>query len=330
MRWSPVVRLFASLTAMVLAFLAQPASARRTVFDTWGFMYLGDQYCSPNECNAFSTPFSVQIGGTSYNTFYANSNGTLSFGSIWSPYLAQQTQLVLDPFGDPIPNPYLVSWPPEIQTNLSAYPVPIFSPNFADGPGFDNVDTPMLGVSDGNFVAQVLIGANSFTVSWYPCDHPQACGLDSVDAALNTAFDPFAAGDDISFVSYLMLWSTCTNNLGGCTPEEDFASGRQNFIDARTNFFPIYTMTLTNLTNGFQVDFSYNQGTTGQVGTYGYSLPIGSHQVTGPLTNQSYFFSSLGPLNYVPEPASWMTMLLGFGTIGMAVRRKRKLQALAA
>jgi hypothetical protein len=32
-------------------------------------------------------------------------------------------------------------------------------------------------------------------------------------------------------------------------------------------------------------------------------------------------------LRLVPEPATWMTMLLGFGLVGMATRRRRRLAA---
>lgn len=309
MRWSRVVRFFASLAIVVTAFAAQPAAARRTVFDTQGYLGVGSTYCSPNECNGFSTPFSVQIGGTSYNNFYANSNGTLSFGSIFSS-LALETPST--------PDPNFIGPPPV--TDLSTYGVPIFSPNFLDGPGFDSPDTGLLGIFDGNFVAQTSIGANSFTTSWYPCITPQGCGLDTVDVVLSTPFDPNLALRPAydNWVSFLMSYANVSSCP--CTDQQLFASGQQNYVDLIRNIFPIYTMTLTNMSNGFQVDFSYNQGSTGQIGSYGYSLPTGSFQTAGPLSNQSFFFASVPA---VPEPVTWMMMLLGFASIGIALRRKR-------
>src|SRR5438045_2038001 len=238
MRRSQVGRFSAALGVAFLALAAQPAAARRTVFDTFGSMDLGAGYCSPNTCESFSTPFSVQIGGTSYNTFYANSNGTLSFGSIWWPYLAAETP---DPFvfGQ---GPFIA--PPPV-TNLATYPVPIFSPNFVDGPGFDNADTIFEGIFDGNFVAQTSIDANSFTTSWYACEKPQACGLDTLDAVLGTSFDT-----NSNWIGFFEEFAAIPDGIcqGNCTDEEIFLSGQQNYADRILSLQPIYTMTVTNLT----------------------------------------------------------------------------------
>src|SRR6476646_2022639 len=84
MHWSR--RVHFAVMAFFLAFAAQPSTAGRTVIDVGLSMGLSG-YCSPNDCVGFTTPFSVQIGATSYNSFYANSTGTLSFGSIF-PSLA--------------------------------------------------------------------------------------------------------------------------------------------------------------------------------------------------------------------------------------------------
>jgi hypothetical protein len=318
-------RLLGSIFAFVAAFLvwsASPALARRIVIDTWGGLGLSG-YCSPNECNSFTTPFSVQLGGTGYNTFYANSNGTLSFGSIFSPYLQSQTPLMFDPAGGlaPVPNPFFVDSPP--LTDLAAYPVPIFSPNFLDGPGFNNADTLFQGIYDGNFVANTSVTANSFTTSWYTCIRPQSCGLDAVDLIANTSFDPEDVGSPASsFVSYIMQFSTVQCP---CTLEERFLSGQQWLVDYFTNDNPMYTMTLTDLGDGFQVDYSYTTQALDQSGIYGFSLPSGAFQATGPFGNRTYLFDSNGNLiTGVPEPATWAMMLLGFGFVGFALRRQRK------
>jgi hypothetical protein len=318
-------RLLGSIFAFVAAFLvmsASPALARRIVIDTWASLGLSG-YCSPNECKSFATPFSVQLGGTGYNTFYANSNGTLSFGSIFSPYLQSQTPLMLDPAGgfDRVPNPSFVNSPP--LTDLTAYPVPIFSPNFQDGPGFDNVDTPLQGIYDGNFVALTSVSANSFTTSWYDCIRPQSCGLDTLDLVLNTPFDPLVSpGSGIDFVAYIMGYSTAQCP---CTLEDLFLSGQQRLVDFFTNDNPMYTMTLTDLGDGFQVDYSYTSLALGQAGIYGFSLPSGAVQTTGAFGNRTFLFDSNGNLiTGVPEPATWAMMLLGFGFVGFALRRQRK------
>src|SRR5689334_9189312 len=119
MRWSRVVRFFVSLAIVVTALTAQPAGARRTVIDAIDFYVTG--YCSPNsafssDCSPYSMPFSVQIGSSSYNSFYVNSNGTVSFGSIES-FLAAQNS-----YSGGIPSPGNYTGPPP-QTNLSAYGV---------------------------------------------------------------------------------------------------------------------------------------------------------------------------------------------------------------
>jgi hypothetical protein len=321
-----VRRLMSSIlgfVALFLAFSASPAMARRTVIDVWGGTALSG-YCSPNECVGFTTPFSVQMGGTSHSTFYANSNGTLSFGSIFSPYLQAQTPLTFpaggfDPVGfNPVPNPFFVASPP--LTDLTAYPVPIFSPNFLDGPGFDNADTALQGIYDGNFVAKTNVTANSFTTSWYTCIRPQSCGLDAVDLIANTAFD-----DVSSFTGYIAQFSTAQCP---CSFEDAFLSGQQWLIDYFTNQNPMYTMTLTDLGNGFRVDYSYTSLALGQTGIYGFSLPTGAFQTTGAFGNRTYFFDSNGSLvTGVPEPATWAMMLVGFGLAGFALRRQRRLLA---
>jgi hypothetical protein len=207
-------------------------------------------------------------------------------------------------------------------THLSAYGLPIFSPNFADGPGFDSPDTSMLGIFDGNFVADTTVTANSFTVNWYACDHPQNCGLASVDLVLGRTFDPNdVSGGDLQEEIIANSTIPCP-----CSPEDAFASGQQNLADFIRNNFPIYTMTLTDLPDGFRVDYSYNAGATGLTGTYGFSLPGGSEQATGPLENRSYLFDSQGQ-PAVPEPATWLTMILGFAAAGMAMRGMRRVGA---
>jgi hypothetical protein len=77
-----------------------------------------------------------------------------------------------------------------------------------------------------------------------------------------------------------------------------------------TSFFATFTGT-----NGFS-DLSYTVDYLGGAGT-GFFVEIG-----GPLTEASVTAGST-----VPEPATWGLMMLGFGAIGGAMRRRQKTSA---
>jgi hypothetical protein len=253
-------------------------------------------------------PFSVEMGGNTYNSFYVNSNGTLSFGSI-EPFLAPQNSY----------SSYGTYTGPPPQTSLGAYSVPIFSPNFSDGPGY--LDELGLGF-DGNFSAVTSVGSNSFTVDWFACPGwPLLCGTFSVNMILNATYDPADPMyvEDLQSIILYYGASSCP-----CTSlEQQFAFGQQNFANYVSNNEPVYTMTLTDLSDGFRVDYSYDPAATGQSGVYGFNVPSGLDQTSGPLENRSYLFNSLGQLIGVTEPKSWMTMLLGFSLLGFALRREQ-------
>ena len=257
-------------------------------------------------------PFSLQIGGNSYSSFYVNSNGTVSFGSIESFLTAQFS---------PTPLPYTGAPP---VTDLATYQVPIFSPNIVDGPGyFDDGGNGY----DGAFVGQASSGGNSFTVDWYSCDgYSLICGPFSANLVASQVYDPINPA--FTYLQDLILdyWGCAIGGL--CTrDQQSFALGQQLLLDQILTSQPVYTMTLTNLSDGFRVTYSYNTAATGQQGVYGFSLPSGTSQQTAPLVNRSYLFDSFGNLVAVPEPSTWMSMLLGFAMIGLAMRRKRCLQA---
>lgn len=285
MQWSRRAFRFAILAILVVAFAVQPASARRTVYDTWGEFGLGG-YCSPDtveppDCAPYAMPFSIEIDGTTYDSFYVNSNGTLSFGSIAS-FLARENSYSGNSYTGPPP-----------QTSLSAYGVPIFSPNFADGPGYLN-DFGFTGY-DGNFYPIVSIGRDTVTVRWSQCDgYPLSCGLFSYNLVASATYNPAdlgAGGDDLQGI-------IMANGCFPCTPEQQFASGQQAMENWIMNHEPIYTMTLTVLANGFRVDYSYNAAATGKTGVYGFNLPSGLEQTRGPLENRSYVFNPVGHLTH--------------------------------
>jgi hypothetical protein len=248
------------------------------------------------------------MGGNTYNSFYVNSNGTLSFGSIES-FLAPQNSYSSGTYTGPPP-----------QTSLGVYSVPIFSPNFSDGPGYlDGFG----GGFDGNFSAVTSVGSNSFTVNWFPCSsgYPLTCGAFSMNLVASATYNPADLGyvDDLQRI--ILYWG---NSSCPCTSlDQQFAFGQQNLLAWMMNNLPVYTMTLTDLSDGFRVDYSYDPAATGQSGVYGFNVPSGLDQTSGPLENRSYLFNSLGQLIAVPEPKSWMTMLLGFLLLGFALRREQ-------
>lgn len=296
-----------AILSLSLVLAVEPAAARRTVVDssiTWDLT----GYCSPNSaatsaCTPYNLTFPIQYGGTAYSSFYVNSNGTVSFGSIES-FLAPQNSAT----------------PPTPQTSLADYgAVPVFSPNFADGQGFLPIN-PSQGY-DGNFVAVTTLSPNGFTVIWYSCINPLACGQATIDLVDNATFDANQVGQ-FGLVDNIIQASGLANP--NATPEENFANGRLNLLALDSSTFPMYTMTLLELQNGFQVDYSYSLGALGDTGTHGYSLPGAFFETTGPLQNQTFVFRDDVQTPSVPEPTTWATMLLGFSLLGSLLRRDRR------
>ena len=301
----PRVLLAAALIALIPT---EPVGATRTAVDGGAIFTLGG-YCSPDavdtaDCNGTALPSAITLGGTTYNSFWVNSNGTVSLASIES-FLATQNSV-------PPTSPTL--------TSLTGYgSIPVFSPSFADGPGFQ--DFANGDQFDGNYIADTTLTAAGFTVDWYACGSPLFCGPRTADL-LSTATFSQTDFDNFTGLSFSLAQQSQLPPGTG-TDQENFESGL-SFILLSDR--PVYTMTLTGLADGFQVDYSYNPDATGDIGLYGFNLPTAQFENTGPLTNQSFVFDSAGALiSGVPEPSTWMSMLLGFGLAGFALRRKRRL-----
>jgi hypothetical protein len=296
-----------SAAAFVALIPAQPATARRTVVDGGSIMTLSG-YCSPEsantaDCSPYTLPVAIQLGGTTYNSFWVNSNGSVSFQSIES-FLGPQN---VDP-------------PIASQGSLFDYgSIPIFSPNFADGRGYFDFTA---GNYDGNFIAQTALTATGFSVDWFQCTDPLACGPLTVALATGLTFDQGEVG---TFGLVDALISRSTLNDPTATDEENFLSGQQALI-TQANGSPVFTMTLAGLASGFQVDYTYNSGADALFGAYGYNLPNAQFETFSELNDRTFVFDSTGALVVgVPEPSTWMSMLLGFGLVGLALRRKRRL-----
>lgn len=284
---------------------AQPAIAGRTVIDG-GANWTLSGYCSPKtdgSCTPYTFATPLSIGGTSYSQFYVNSNGTVSLGSIQS-FLTPQVN------GDTS----------TVQTQLSAYaPTPVFSARFVDGPGVEDFFGG--GGYDGTYVADTSINSNGFTVSFYGCTNPLNCGQRSIDLVQNATFSQ-QSYDNFGLSKTIVDASTLSDP--NATIQQRFDSGKANLLAGYSTSLRVYTITLIELLDGFQVNYSYNAAAQLVSGTYGFNLPNAQVQETGPLQNRSYLFDSRGSLiGAVPEPATWLTMLLGFAGIGIAVRRRR-------
>lgn len=295
--------------ACVSIYPTHPAIAGRTVVDGGSIMTLSG-YCSPETatntpCTPYALPTPIQLGGTTYNSFWVNSNGSVSFQSIES-FLA----------------PYNVEPPPAPNGSLFQYgAIPVFSPNFMDGAGYFDFTTQNY---DGNLVAQTALTATGFTVDWFFCSDPLSCGPETAILAAGVTFDPTEVGN---FGLVDALISRSTLNDPTATDLQNFLSGQQALI-AEANNSPVFTMTLAGLASGFQVDYTYNSAADARFGAYGFSLPNAQFETFFELNNRTFLFDSTGTLaNAVPEPATWASMLLGFGLAGFALRRKRQVQA---
>ncbi len=307
MRRSWLLRSLLAASCIAL-YPATPANARRTVVDGGSIMTLSG-YCSPETatngpCTPYTLPTALQIGGTTYDQFWVNSNGSVSLGNIES-FLAA----------------YDVEPPPPGNGSLSQYgSIPVFSPNFSDGAGYFDFTAQHF---DGSFIADTTLTASGFSVNWYTCGSPLFCGTRTVNLITGATFSQ-TDFDNFTGLSFALAQQSQLP-AGTGTDLENFLSGQQ-FLIALGNTAPVYNMTLTTLANGFQVDYNYNAAADATFGFYGYNLPTGTFETFFELNNRTFVFTST---NGVPEPSTWMSMLLGFGVAGFALRRKRRQLALA-
>jgi hypothetical protein len=182
-----------------------PAEARRTVVDI-GATFSFDGYCSRQQagipggdCEPVTLPFSVNLGGTVYDSVVVHSNGALSFGS----------PLEFDQFS----------------TSLTDFSVPLFSPLFRNGEGPFDFD------GDGEFVAQLEVLDSQLKVSWFSCSNSFSCfrnnfGLVLTDSADGFTVD-FAYGPDGPSFNGLSGFSLPTGSFEtfGALRNQTFAFG---------------------------------------------------------------------------------------------------------
>ena len=263
---------------------------------------------SPGGCTSVALPFNAVIGAATFTSVYVNSNGTLSFNTI-APQL-----LLENSFSGEFATAASYTGPPPA-TSLGAFPAPIFSPNLSDGPGFAPPFASIQGF-DGNYASTQSLTGNSLTVNFFACTDTIRCGTETLRVFTNAVFDP--TGSDSLTQLILQYNPAATLDLAS------FEIGRANALAQSNLLNAIYTITLTGLSDGFQVDYRYNQGALGDIGTSGFNLPNGLNETTGPLADRSFRFTDGQLANgAVPEPGTWLSMLLGFAAIGFMFRRRK-------
>lgn len=256
-----------------------------------GFTNLGTvARCDDCATSRIATDFSLNYFGNSYTGFYISNNGYLTFQSGQSTYT---------PSG--LGSGYVGQ--------------PIIAPFFAD------VDTRPAAGGTVTYGTGSYAGRDAYGVTWNSVGYynQQTDKTNTFQVLLVNRSD-LATGDfDIYFNYDRILWETGSasggvNGFGGVPAAAGFNAGTGNapgtffeipgsretrtFIDSGTN--PLIQQT--------------NDGTRGQ---YLFQVRAGSVIVPPPSPGA------------VPEPSTWAMMVLSFGAIGGAMRRRRVTYALA-
>lgn len=100
----------------------------------------------------------------------------------------------------------------------------------------------------------------------------------------------------------------------------------QCFFSAPSCMTEAFGLTLIPGEDGFIVTFTKGSLAPTGSGTYGFSLPGGTFQASGPLVERTFAFDANGSQisAAVPEPTTWAMMLVGFGFVGMAMRSTKR------
>jgi hypothetical protein len=318
----------------LLIFCPSTTQARRVVIDAELGLQSAGGYCSPleasrgsAECSPVALPFQIKLGQQSFDSFVVNSNGVLSLGSI-ADRLASQNSFTYD--GAPLPytGGPLTYTGPTPYSSLTSFGVPVFSPFLADNPvnPFLDGDNPAGLGFDGLLAAEYSIGSGQLTVDWFTCTRSSNCGPISQRAIAALTFDVgSAATNDL----YRQLISAGFGLIGCLDANRDeafcsspaaieaaFEAGKMSA--AANPGSPVYSLTLASSGDGFSATYS------GSPGLSGYSLPTGVFEQVGAGPQTIAFDANGFRINSaVPEPDTWALMLVGFGAIGSALRRRR-------
>jgi hypothetical protein len=186
-------------------------------------------------------------------------------------------------------------------------------------------------LSARNLVAAAAIGAGAFTFagpagavaltagSGWQSDTVDSAGVNSLNSPITFTVAP-GATDVFSLTDALGLKDVYTVTInGGVTAMSTVTAYPTSFDNtlgpAAAKAGPAWT---DSGTSHLQLDFA--PGT--------YSLAIASNCASGACPTT--FGDRLDALTAIPEPATWAVMLVGFGGIGSAIRRRRSAGTLAA
>ncbi|GHF12269.1 hypothetical protein GCM10017044_02750 [Kordiimonas sediminis] len=89
----------------------------------------------------------------------------------------------------------------------------------------------------------------------------------------------------------------------------------------------LYDIVFRNAAHEVITDYNFNvNGSDMAMG--GYDSGSVNHSYTFAYANQNanqYYISSISAISAVPEPATWLMLILGFGMVGVATRRRNKI-----
>jgi hypothetical protein len=152
------------LLASAFLFTAYPAQSRITVIDQ-GIVTV-DGYCTPGtvattDCAPQALPFAIAIGGTTYDSFVLNGNGTVTLGNA------------------------AIDWD-NVPSTLADFLMPVFAPQIDNTIFFrvNMLDPDGPYDADTRWAASFQTTADSLTAYWFRCSTAFFCGTKSAPAEL--------------------------------------------------------------------------------------------------------------------------------------------------
>ena len=232
--------------------------------------------------------FAANYFGNTYSNTYISNNGYLTFGSGSSSF---------SPIG--------------LGSGYSG--APIIAPFYADT-DTRNLSSAQAAYGNGIFEGHSAFGATWNGVGYYPV---AANKLNSFQVLLVDRTDTGLGNFDIVFNYDYIQWETGnadggSNGLGGNSASVGYNAGQNTGSGSPAGTFYQFPGSQV---NGALIDGGANSlAANTNVDVAGrYLFNVRNGTVTPP-----------PPTGTVPEPATWASMVVGFGAIGAAIRRRRK------
>jgi hypothetical protein len=177
--------------------------------------------------------------------------------------------------------------------------------------------TALLAAASLALGAATLAAPAAHATAWEASNFSIGCG-----GTLNGQFDTDATGQ----VTFSHL-----RESGGCTPG-DYSTDTFQAVNGYFNLYNIATdaFSMSSVYFGDNIFLQFVSDLVGPTGTTIQIVPTaqgGSFKLDG---YGDFIGITSGQVTALPEPASWGLMLLGFGGLGAALRRRRAGLALAA